>query len=122
MNIFEAQENSYFANEENKQESLHYPNDFLLESVAFRLHLEEYERLYDDDITNYKDAYNDAKDDFVTGGYFNFVNSVYNEECNCDIQRLFLYKNGAVGAEGIQQLETENGIEEVEIKLVIELY
>lgn len=101
MKIYQVEKDTYFANEENIADAIHYPNDFLLESVALRLYAETYLDFAEDGFPQntdyiYKKAFEFANDSFVTGGYLNFVDSVHSEYGW--IEKLFMFKNGAIGA------------------------
>lgn len=101
MNIYPVEQNTYFAKEENRADAIFHPNDFLLESVALRLYAETYLDFAEDGFPQnvdyiYKRAFEFAKDSFITGGYLNFADSIHSEFGW--IEKLFLFKNGTVGA------------------------
>ena len=126
MNICPVEQNTYFAKEENRADAILYPNDFLLESVALRLYAETYLDFSEDGFPQnvdhiYRQAFEFAKDSFITGGYFNFVDSIHSEFGW--IEKLFLFKNGTVGAVITPYTDEADAEEEEERKLyIIELY
>ena len=126
MNIFEVEQNTYFADMANRKQKLNPNDDFLLSRVAMQIYADsnwKYCANEEEEKEVCYEAFNEANENFITNAYLNIVRPVLTDYGWA--QRLFLYNNGSIGAELSEYADAinpETGEEEETKVYRIELY